>query len=62
MVSAESNTEAVEGSYLYWAQYAYAIGTIGRIVLILVSYKKPTICKLYLQYSLLLSLLDFFIM
>ena len=43
---------------LPYAKWAYIIGTIGRVFLLAISYKKPQICKTYLFYELLMLFFD----
>lgn len=43
---------------LPYAKYAHISGTIGRVLLLAVSYKKPQICKTYFFYELVMLLID----
>ena len=40
------------------AKWAHIIGTLGRIVLLAVSYKKPRICRMYFFYEMMMMLID----
>ena len=40
------------------AKWAHIIGTLGRIVLLAISYKKPRVCRMYFFYELMMMLID----
>lgn len=40
------------------AKWAHIVGSIGRVVLLVISYKKPRISKIYFNYEVVMFLLD----
>ena len=38
---------------------AYIVGSLGRILMVLISIKVPMICKFYIYYEAMMTLLDF---
>ena len=45
--------------FLPIAKYMFIVGTIGRVCIILVSLKKPGMCKIYHLYDLAMLICDF---
>ena len=41
-----------------YAKWIFLVGTIGRLLLVLISVRKPMICKSYLFYDLAMILFD----
>ena len=39
-------------------KWAHIIGTLGRIVLLAISYKKPRVCRMYFFYELMMMMID----